>query len=63
MVACKAPLVAQVMGLDNFDTDSFSEEILKSGCIPLKLLNVFKTPGSELEFYEKEESRVTSSLD
>jgi len=58
----KAPQVAEVIGLNNFDVDSFLKEIIKSGYIPLELLNVFKTPGNELEFDEKKESCVNSYL-
>ncbi len=58
----KAPQVAQAIGLNNFDVDSFLEEMIRSSSIPLELLNVFKTPGNELEFLEKKESRAIPYL-
>lgn len=58
----KAPQVAQAIGLNNFDEDSFLEELIRSNSIPLELLNVFKTPGNELEFLEKKESRAIPYL-
>lgn len=58
----KAPKVAEVFRLKNFDVDAFLQEILKSKSIPLELLNVFKSPGNELEFEEKKEICVNSYL-
>lgn len=49
----RAPAVAQSLGLLEFDPDAVLNEIIGFNGFKKELLNVFKSPGNEFEFFEK----------
>lgn len=49
--ARKAPRVKNALGLDEFNAGSVVNSLLTSNRLPQELLDVFKTPGDEFEFY------------
>jgi hypothetical protein len=50
--ARKAPNVAHALGLSRFESNAVLNEIMRFNGFKKELLNVFKTPGNEFEFFD-----------